>query len=41
VEDDRDGRHVALDVAVPHERRNAVVPALARLDQVTGVRWSD
>jgi putative Mg2+ transporter-C (MgtC) family protein len=41
VQDDRDGRQVTLDVAVPDERRNAVVPALARLDQVTGVRWSD
>jgi putative Mg2+ transporter-C (MgtC) family protein len=40
VEDDRDGRHVELDVAVPEERREAVVPALARLDKVTGVRWS-
>ena len=41
VDDDRDGRHVALDVAVPDERREAVVPALARLETVTGVRWSD
>jgi putative Mg2+ transporter-C (MgtC) family protein len=41
VEDDRDGRHVELDVAVPEERRKAVVPALARLDKVTGVRWSE
>jgi hypothetical protein len=41
VDDDRDGRHVALDVAVPDERRDAVVPALARLDDVTGVRWSE
>jgi putative Mg2+ transporter-C (MgtC) family protein len=41
VEDDRDGRHVELDVAVPEERREAVVPALARLDKVTGVRWSE
>jgi putative Mg2+ transporter-C (MgtC) family protein len=41
VDDDRDGRHVALDVAVPDERREAVVPALARLEKVTGVRWSD
>jgi putative Mg2+ transporter-C (MgtC) family protein len=41
VDDDRDGRHVALDVAVPAERREAVVPALARLETVTGVRWSD
>jgi putative Mg2+ transporter-C (MgtC) family protein len=40
VDDDRDGRHVALDLAVPDDRREAVVPALARLDQVTGVRWS-
>lgn len=41
IDDDRDGRHVALDVAVPDERREAVVPALARLDKVTGVRWSE
>jgi putative Mg2+ transporter-C (MgtC) family protein len=41
VDDDRDGRHVALDVAVPDDRRGAVVPALARLDEVTGVRWSE
>jgi putative Mg2+ transporter-C (MgtC) family protein len=41
VDDDRDGRHVALEVAVPRERRDSVVPALARLDDVTGVRWSD
>jgi putative Mg2+ transporter-C (MgtC) family protein len=41
VDDDRDGRHVALDVAVPNERREAVVPALARLETVTGVRWSE
>ena len=41
VEHDRDGRHVALDVEVDESRREAVVPALARLDSVTGVRWSD
>ena len=41
VEDDRDGRHVALEVEVPEERREAVVPAVARLEKVTGVRWSD
>jgi putative Mg2+ transporter-C (MgtC) family protein len=41
VEDDRDGRHVALEVEVPKERRDAVVPAVARLETVTGVRWSD
>jgi putative Mg2+ transporter-C (MgtC) family protein len=41
VEDHREGREVALEIAVPHERRDAVVPALARLDQVTGVRWSE
>ena len=41
LENDRNSSQVALDVAVPEERRDAVVPALARLDQVTGVRWSD
>jgi putative Mg2+ transporter-C (MgtC) family protein len=41
VDDDRDGRHVALDVGVPDERRDSVVPALARLEKVTGVRWSE
>jgi putative Mg2+ transporter-C (MgtC) family protein len=41
VDDDRDGRHVALEVGLSEERREAVVPALARLDDVTGVRWSD
>jgi putative Mg2+ transporter-C (MgtC) family protein len=41
VDDERDGRHVALEVAVPDERREAVVPTLARLDKVTGVRWSE
>jgi putative Mg2+ transporter-C (MgtC) family protein len=40
VDDDRDGRHVAFDVAVPDDHRQAVVPALARLDEVTSVRWS-
>ena len=41
IDDERDGRHVALEVAVPDERREAVVPTLARLDKVTGVRWSE
>ncbi len=41
VDDDRDGRHIALEVEVPEERRDAVVPALARLETVTGVRWSE
>jgi putative Mg2+ transporter-C (MgtC) family protein len=41
VVDDRDGRHVALEVVLPEERRETVVPALARLDDVTGVRWSE
>jgi putative Mg2+ transporter-C (MgtC) family protein len=41
VDDDRDGRQVALEVAVPEERRDAIVPALARLDTVMGVRWSE
>jgi putative Mg2+ transporter-C (MgtC) family protein len=41
VDDDRDGRHVALEVAVPEERREAVVPALARLEVVHGVRWAE
>jgi putative Mg2+ transporter-C (MgtC) family protein len=41
VEDDGDGRHFALEVDVPEERRDAVVPAVARLEKVTGVRWSD
>ena len=41
VDDDRDGRHVALEVAVADERRESVVPTLARLDKVTGVRWSE
>jgi putative Mg2+ transporter-C (MgtC) family protein len=41
VDDDRDGRHVALEVGVPDERRGSIVPALARLEKVTGVRWSE
>jgi putative Mg2+ transporter-C (MgtC) family protein len=41
VDDDRDGRHVALEVEVPEGRRETVVPALARLDAVTGVRWDE
>jgi putative Mg2+ transporter-C (MgtC) family protein len=41
VEEDRDARHIALDVEVPDERRESVVPALARLDAVTGVRWCE
>jgi putative Mg2+ transporter-C (MgtC) family protein len=41
VDDDREGRHVALEVAVPDERRDSVVPAIARLEKVTGVRWDE
>jgi putative Mg2+ transporter-C (MgtC) family protein len=41
IDDDRDGRHVALEVEVPRDRREAVVPTLARLDAVTGVRWGE
>jgi putative Mg2+ transporter-C (MgtC) family protein len=41
IDDDRDGRHVALEVEVPRDRRDDVVPALARLDAVTGVRWGE
>jgi putative Mg2+ transporter-C (MgtC) family protein len=41
IDDDREGRRVALDVAVPAERRDDVVPNLARLDKVTAVHWSE
>jgi putative Mg2+ transporter-C (MgtC) family protein len=41
VEEDRGARHVALEVEVPDQRRQSVVPALARIDHVIGVRWSE
>ena len=41
IDDDREGRRIALEVAVPADRRDEVVPTLARLERVTGVQWSE
>jgi putative Mg2+ transporter-C (MgtC) family protein len=41
IDDDRDARRVALEVAVPTERRDDVVPTLARVEKVTAVHWSE
>jgi putative Mg2+ transporter-C (MgtC) family protein len=41
IDDEREGRRVALEVAVPAERRDDVVPTLARLEKVTAVHWSE
>jgi putative Mg2+ transporter-C (MgtC) family protein len=41
IDDERDGRRVALEVAVPGERRDSVVPTLARVEKVTAVHWSE